>query len=77
MRHRYAVLNGSGHTTLEFAPDIPAEVDQARREFEEIMRGGQWHIVALAHGAAGEDVKLTSFDPLARDVVMFQQLVGG
>lgn len=69
------ITDGSGHTTVEWDPAVPAEVDNARAVFER-MTGEHKHL-AYQVDDRGERTQLHYFDADARRIVMVGPTQGG
>ncbi|HLS85783.1 MAG TPA: hypothetical protein VK043_05755 [Burkholderiales bacterium] len=68
-----AVLDPSGHSRAAWNPEIPDEVERARRLFESLVRRGYR---AFRVSEAGS-VPGTVFDPRERETVMVPPIEGG
>ena len=61
MMNEFTVLDPNGHTTTMWDPQSPAEVDRARRVFDEMRRRGYRAFRIGKDGGPGEPRR--SFDP--------------
>lgn len=71
MRHKMIVLNREGDFTVEWDPEIQAEIDRATAEFEGLRKRG--YVAFPFRGGA----RLDSFNPEQKEIVMVPRLVGG
>jgi len=68
---KFQVLDHTGHTTLEFEPDMMAD---AMAKFEALIKDG--HVAAKKVGQ-GEFQQMRAMDPNVQEVVFYPQLRGG
>jgi hypothetical protein len=69
-------LDRSGDTRVMWDKGIKAEVDSARRTFDELTAKG--YIAFRAEGKNGEKgTQIRKFDPDAERIIMVKQIVGG
>lgn len=61
MMNEFTVLDPNGHTTTMWDPQSPAEVERARRVFDEMRRRGYRAFRIGKDGGPGEPRR--SFDP--------------
>lgn len=71
MRHRMIVLNREGDFRIEWDPKEEAEIEWARAEFENLRKRG--YVAFPSDGG----VRLDSFDPKPKEILMVPRLVGG
>lgn len=69
------VMDESGDTRLQWNPKNQAEVDAARRRFDDLKRRGYLAYKVDRRGGQGE--VLDAFDPTAQRIIMAPQMVGG
>jgi hypothetical protein len=66
------ILDPTGHTSVKWDADVPAEVEAARKVFTEMTAKGYHAFRAGKNGA-----RMREFDPSAEKVVLVPHLVGG
>lgn len=71
-----AVLNRTGDTKVIWDPDVPHEVANARRTFDEMTREKGYSAFSV-NRKGDKDKKVTSFDPDAEALILAPALVGG
>jgi hypothetical protein len=69
------ILGNGGDTKIEWDPDDPESVAQAKAEFEAISTGRGMRIMKL--GEEESTVPVTEFDPSEGRYVAIPNLVGG
>lgn len=70
-----AILDRTGDTKLIWNSDKPAEVDNARRTFDDLKKKGYLAYSVNREGDKGEVLK--KFDPHAERIIMSAPVVGG
>jgi hypothetical protein len=73
---RFAVLDQTGHSTLEYDLDKSDEVAAAMAKFDELVNEKKYG-AAKRDEKTGQLVKVKAFDPTADEIVMHPHLVGG
>lgn len=73
---KIAVLDQTGHSTLEFDLSKSDEVSLAMQKFDELVKEKKYG-AAKRDPATGNLVKVKAFDPSADEIVMHPHLVGG
>jgi hypothetical protein len=68
------VMDHTGDRRHQFDPQNPSELAEAEKRFRELTGMG---FKAAARAAAGDTIKVASFDPSAKETVFFPRLVGG
>jgi hypothetical protein len=68
------VMDHTGDRRHQFDPQNARELDNAEKRFNELTGLG---FTAAERTAAGETIKVVSFDPTAQETVFFPRLVGG
>jgi hypothetical protein len=68
------VMDHTGHSRHEFDVDDVEGLAKAERRFRELTSGG---FIAAVRTAAGESVRVLSFDPTAKETLFFRRLRGG
>lgn len=71
---KFAIMDQTGHSTLEFDKADPAQLAAAQAKFDELM--GQKY-TAAERVAPGESKLVRAFNPDAGEMVFVPQLVGG
>ena len=70
------ILDPTGHTTVKWDPDVPAEVAHARQTFTDMIAKGYQAFAVRGDNEPGR--RLTSFNADAGEMIlMIPQLVGG
>jgi hypothetical protein len=69
------ILGSGGDVKVEWDPEDPDSVEQARAEFDAIATGKGMRIMKILEDGTTEGV--TEFDPTAGRYVAIPQLVGG
>lgn len=83
VRHIMHVMDRNGHTTVTWDPREPSSVNDARREFQRLVREGYsafaMKVVSENGGMIVEEKgnRIGEFDPQAGKVMMVPHLVGG
>lgn len=71
-----ATLDSSGDTKVIWSPDRPAEVEEARRTFDNLRaKGYSAFKVTAADGSKGEEIR--AFDPALEKIIMAPRMQGG
>ncbi len=71
-----AILSGKGDTKIIWDSDNEAEVDNARRTFEDLVDGKKY--AAFSVGKKGEkDEKIKKFDPDLEKIILIPPMAGG
>jgi hypothetical protein len=68
------VMDHTGDRRHQFDPQNASELAEAEKRFKELTGLG---FTAAERTTTGETMKVTSFDPTARETVFFPRLVGG
>ena len=68
------VMDRTGDRRHQFDPQNACELADAEKRFRELTGKG---FTAAARSAAGETIKVASFDPAAQETMFFPRLVGG
>lgn len=68
------VLNMTGDTTLEWAPNDAASVEVVRKQFDAIIKEG-YMAFRVDSPTSGELIR--TFEPEAEEIIMTAPLVGG
>ena len=68
------VMDHTGDRRHQFDPQNARELAEAEKRFMELTGKG---FTAAARSAAGETIKVASFDPAAQETMFFPRLVGG
>ena len=68
------VMDHTGDSRFQFDPRDAVELAEAERRFKKLTGIG---FTAATRIAAGESVKIVSFDPNAEETLFFPRLVGG
>lgn len=75
-RHTMSVMaTGKGDYKVTWDPEVEAEVDAARKSFDELRKKGMAAYAVDRKGGKGR--VLNSFDPDAEAMIMAPALVGG
>lgn len=69
------VLDGTGDSKLQWDPNVPAEVADAKVQFDSLKAKGYDAFRVGAKGEPGD--KLKEFDPAAAQMIMVPRMVGG
>jgi hypothetical protein len=69
------IMDRSGHTSVTWDPETPAEVRAARETFNSLRSEGYNAFRVEEDNERGE--RITTFDPKAGKIMMVPQLVGG
>ena len=72
--HVMEVLDHTGHTSINWDPDNPAEVETARQAFERMTREG-YRAFTAGNGKPGR--RLDAFDPEIGEMTLIPHLRGG
>lgn len=72
---KFAVLDHTGHRDVEWDPNDPNSVVEAKKEFEALVKSGHIAYELDASGKRGR--KLDKFDPSVERVVVTRPPVGG
>jgi hypothetical protein len=75
MTHVLKELNHKGDTRIQWDPDDPNSVEQARRTFNELKKKGYAAFRVNRKGDKGETMK--EFDPEALSITMSPPQAGG
>jgi hypothetical protein len=70
----HIVMDHTGDRRHHFDPQDVCELAEAERRFKELTGLG---FTAAARTAAGETLKIVSFDPTAQETLFLPRLVGG
>jgi hypothetical protein len=70
----HVVMDRTGDRRHQFDPRDSAELAEAEKRFKELTGLG---FTAAERTAVGETIKVTSFDPTAKETLFFPRLVGG
>lgn len=73
---KFAILDQTGHSTLEFDLSKSDEVADAMKKFDELVNKKKYG-AAKRDPKTGNLTKVKSFDPTADEIVMHPHLVGG
>jgi hypothetical protein len=68
------VMDQTGDRRHQFDPQNARELAEAEKRFKDLMEMG---FTAAERTTTGETIKVTSFDPTAKETVFFPRLVGG
>ena len=68
------VMDHTGHSRHEFDADDIEALAEAERRFSELTSEG---FIAAVRTAAGESVRILSFNPTAKETLFFRRLIGG
>jgi hypothetical protein len=68
------VMDRTGDLRYEFDPQNANELAKAEKRFMELTGIG---FTAAARTTVGETIKVSAFDPTARETLFFPRLVGG
>lgn len=69
------IMGKPGDTKVIWDPSRPAEVDAARKQFNELRRKGYVAFKGKKDGSKGK--KITEFDPKAQRMIMVPPMRGG
>jgi hypothetical protein len=72
---KFAIMDQTGHSTLEFDKADPAQLAAAHAKFDELV--AEKKFTAAERIAPGESRRVKSFDPDAGEMVFVPPLVGG
>lgn len=77
--HTLYILDKTGHTTLEYAPDDVEAVEATRAKFDEIIAKGYlaYTWTPGPNGEEGDATAIRKFDPSMPAIRMSPQIVGG
>lgn len=75
MSNVLAIMGKEGDTKIIFDPSQPAEVENARRSFNELKAKGYIAYSVKAGGDKGEIMR--EFDPKCEKIIMAPPMVGG
>lgn len=70
------ILDSTGHSTVEWDPDAPAEVEAARIQFTAMVDKG-YRAFRVNDDGRQEGSRLQTFDPTAEKIMFVPQLKGG
>jgi hypothetical protein len=70
----HIVMDHTGDRRHHFDTQNASELAEAEKRFNELTGLG---FTAAERMMAGETIKVTSFDPTAKEIVFFPRLVGG
>lgn len=70
-----SVIGPDGDTRVEWDPTIDEEVSAARQTFDKLIGKG-YHAFRVRVGDQKGD-RITSFEPLARRIIMAKPVIGG
>jgi hypothetical protein len=70
----HIVMDHTGDRRHQFDTQNNSELAEAEKRFKELTGLG---FTAAERTTAGETIKVTSFDPTAKETVFFPRLVGG
>jgi hypothetical protein len=73
--HVMKTLDSTGHTTTSWAPNVPAEVEAARIQFEAMTDKG--YRAFRVEGGDRQGSRMEMFDPSAAEIMFVPQLKGG
>lgn len=73
--HVMNVLDSTGHSTVEWDPEVPAEVEAARIQFDAMIDKG--YRAFRVTGEDGQGSRLERFDARAEKIMFVPQLKGG
>jgi len=68
------VIDHTGHSRHEFDVDDVEALGKAERRFKDLTSEG---FIAAERTAAGEALRVLSFNPTAKETLFFRRLVGG
>ncbi len=69
------ILGPRGDTTVTWDPDLTDEVEEVRRQFDEIVAKG--YLVFELDPGTKEGRQVRTFDPQVRELRAFRPMVGG
>lgn len=76
MKMEMDVLDSTGHTKTTWDPDVPAEVEAARKQFDELRKKGHKAFRVKRSGEPGEP--MATFDSgEGAMILMIPPIVGG
>ena len=75
MKHKFIVLDPTGHTTTEFDYDDPAKVEEMRKMFDQLVTKGYMPVAGKADSKEKEQVK--TFDPQVEETIFLVPISGG
>ena len=70
----HIVMDHTGDRRHQFDPQDASELAEAETRFKELTGLG---FTAAERTTAGESIKVISFDPTAKEILLFPRLVGG
>lgn len=76
VEHHVRVIDGDGDSRFTWNPNVPAEVEEARKHFNELKTTHRYLAYTVNEDGTPGEV-MSEFDPNAKAVVMRPQLVGG
>ena len=78
-KHVMDILDQTGHTTHGWDSDNEAEVDIAKKAFDEAVKKGYYayRVSQEKNGESKRGDRMTKFDPLAEKMILMPQLQGG
>lgn len=74
MLHQMKIMNRLGDATLTWNVDVQEQVEEAQRQFEELVNQG--YLAAKSLGG-GQHEMITEFDPEATRILVMPPIVGG
>lgn len=75
MQHVMAVLDTTGDTKIIWSPDNEAEVESARKTFDDLRKKGYQAFSVKPDGK--KDELINRFDPALEKIILSPRLVGG
>lgn len=76
-RNAIAIIGRSGDTKITWDPSRPAEVEAARRQFDELTSGKHRYRAFRITGTDGRGEQLDEFDPAASRILLVPPMQGG
>src|ERR671918_76381 len=76
-RHAIAIIGQSGDTKVTWDPARPAEVEAARRQFDELTGGKHRYRAFRITDGDGRGEQMEQFDPNARRILLVPPMQGG
>jgi hypothetical protein len=71
------ILDETGDTTITWALDDPATVEQAEQLFARLVRESKIPFARPAGSPAADAEKISAFDPTAEEIVWVRPVAGG
>lgn len=71
--HKLTIMDGSGHSTLEYDPTVEAERTRIAAEFDRLVAEG--HLLYKVEER--ENTHIREFDPTAKEIIATPNWVGG